>query len=80
LRRRSQRLEARTVAELDARGVLARRRIEVARQAECGMARMRASAIQSCGRRRIVATGTEGSAATDTNEEFAPFSSRRRTR
>ena len=29
---------------------------------------------------RIVAIGTVGSAATDTNEEFAPFSNRRRTR
>ncbi len=44
------------------------------------MARMRASPIQLCGRRRMVSIGTEGSAATATNEEFAPFSSSRRTR
>ena len=39
-----------------------------------------ASAIQARGRFRIVAIGTSGSAATDTNDVLAPFSSSRRTR
>jgi hypothetical protein len=39
-----------------------------------------ASAIELCGRARISAIGTRGSAATETNDELAPFSKSRRTR
>ena len=59
-------------------GATARRDRAAAGSSDGGRAAHRP--IQLCGRLSRVATGTAGSAATDTNEELAPFSSRRRTR
>ena len=46
----------------------------------CGWRACAGSAIQLCGRFSRSSTGTSGSAATETKEELAPFSSSRRTR
>ena len=68
------------MAELDARRILALRRVEIAWQRNFRMPRAGGIDEIQRGRLRISETGTSGSAATDTNEVLAPFSNSRRTR
>ena len=76
-----QRLQARAVAELHAGRVLPLRpRTDRAAAGCADGARGLRPRSTPAGAAGSSATGTDGSAATDTNDEFAPFSSSRRTR